>query len=372
MEVMQPAVLVGAYDWDETALPRAEFERRVKDVLRRLAESGNAGLVVYGNKLDNAALAYLTNFTPKLESAFALLAPDGSIRLHSAGSPHMMVNAQRLTWVEGVKPLRDSGKQIAEWAAALAPGPLGFWTTEAMPADLPPRLSAALPARPLNDMSVQLDPLLRAKSPIERRLLRDACGVLAKTSVALRESFARGGTARQAALAAEEAASDAGAQDVRVLASLVSGGTPTALDGPDSERLDPLLAYIAIRCAGYWAEGSLTLTTKPGASIERTRAALAAMLEKARAGVAAAELAAIAREKLGDIAVHPAARKPVAGIGLSLVEREVSPSGVETLEEGRVYTLRAGARGGTGDNAILSAMIEPKLGGVDILWSAVG
>ncbi|HXS39370.1 MAG TPA: M24 family metallopeptidase [Stellaceae bacterium] len=371
MEVMQPAVLVGAYDWDETSLPRAEFERRVKEVLRRLAASGHAGLVVYGNKLESAALAYLTNFTPKLESAFALLALDGSVRLHSAGSPHMMVNAQRLTWVEGVKPLRDAGKQIAEWAEALAPGPLGFWTTEAMPADLPPRLSAALPARPLNDMGARLDPLLRAKSPVERRLMREARSVLARAAAALRERFERGGTARQAALAAEDAANDAGAQDVRVLASLVAGGTPTALDSPDSTRLDPLLAYIAVRRAGYWADGSLTLATAPHATIERTRAGLAAMLEKARAGVATAELAAIARDKLGGMEVHPAARKPVAGIGLSLIEREASPNGVEVLEAGRVYTLRAGVRTGAGDNAILSAMIEVKPGGADILWSAL-
>jgi Xaa-Pro aminopeptidase len=371
MEVMQPAVLVGAYDWDEAALPRAEFEGRLKDVLRRLAESGNAGLVVYGNKLDSAALAYLTNFTPKLESAFALLAPDGSVRLHSSGSPHMMVNAQRLTWVEGVKPLRDAGKQIAEWAEALAPGPLGFWTTEAMPADLLPRLSAALPARPLDDMGARLDPLLRAKSPLERRLMREVCGVLAKACAELRARFERGSTARQAALAAEEAASDAGAQDVRVLASLVPGGTPTALDGPDSERLDPLLAYIAVRRAGYWADASLTLTTKPAKSVERTRAALAAMLEKARAGVAAAELAAIAREKLGDSVLHPAACKPVAGIGLSLIETEASPSGVDVLESGRIYSLRTGARSSAGDNAILSAMIEVKPGGAEVLWSSL-
>ena len=126
-----------------------------------------------------------------------------------------------------------------------------------------------------------------------------------------------------------------------------------------------------MRRAGYWADASITLTTKPGKIVERTHAALAAMLEKARAGVAAAELAATAREKLGDSAIHPAARKPVVGIGLSLVEREASPSGVETLEEGRVYTLRAGARGGAGDNAILSAMIEPKPGGVEVLWSSL-
>jgi hypothetical protein len=38
---------------------------------------------------------------------------------------------------------------------------------------------------------------------------------------------------------------------------------------------------------------------------------------------------------------------------------------------GRIYSLRAGARGGAGDNAIHSAMIEAKPGGAGILWSAL-
>src|SRR5215469_14270812 len=145
MRVVQPAVLVGPYDWDEALVPRREFEARIKAALNTISGSGVSGLVVYGNKIDNAALAYVTNFTPKLDAAFALIAPDGSVRLHASGSPQMMVNAQRLTWVDGVKPLRDAGRHIGEWAEALAPGPLGLWTTEAMPADLSPRLAAALP-----------------------------------------------------------------------------------------------------------------------------------------------------------------------------------------------------------------------------------
>lgn len=371
MRVMQPAVLVGPYDWDASILPRAEFEARTKATLGKIAGQGLAGLVVYGNKIDNAALAYLTNFTPKLDSAFALVTPDGSVRLHSSGSPQMMVNAQRLTWVDDVKPLRDAGKHIAEWAETLPPGPLGLWTTDTMPADLLPRLAAALPARPLRDVGSALDPLLRPKSPLALGLMREACGVLAASSAALRQSFQRGVSARDAAVAAEEAAVQAGAQDVRVLASLLKGGTPTAIDYPESAKLDPLLAYIAVRRAGYWAEGSLTLSSAPNATLLRTQEALAAMIAMAKPGATAAELAKAASDKLGGLAIHPAARRPVTGIGLSLVESEADTGGVGALEAGRVYSLRAGAHALDGDNALLSAMIAPKADGAELLWSSL-
>ncbi len=371
MRVVQPAVLVGSYDWDQSLVPRAEFDARLKEVLGKIAGSGLAGLVVYGNKIDNAALAYLTNFTPKLDAAFALLGLDGSLRLHSAGSPHMMVNAQRLTWVDGVKPLRDAGKHIAEWAEALPPGPLGLWTTDSMPADLLPRLETALATRPLRDVGATLDPLLRQKSPIARRLMRDVGAMLAKSSAALRQAFQHGATARDAVVAAEKAAAAAGAQDVRVLASLGPGGTPTAVDYPQSGKIDPLLVYVAVRYAGYWADGFLTLSAAPNATLGATQEALRAMLPKARSGASVAELKQAAEGKLPGLAIHPAAQSLVNGIGLSLVEREADASGVTRLEEGRIYTLRIGAHKSASDNALLSAMIEPTAGGAEILWSAL-
>jgi Xaa-Pro aminopeptidase len=321
-------VLVGNYDWDQALVPRAAFDARLKEVVAKIADSGLGGLVVYGNKIDSAALAYLTNFTPKLDSGLALIGRDGSLRLHSSGSPHMMVNAQRLTWVDGVKPLRDAGKQIAEWAEALPPGPLGLWTTEAMPAEFMPRLETALPARPLRDVGALLDPLLRQKSPIARRLMQEAGAILTKSSAALRQAFQSGATARDTIVAAEKAAADAGAQDVRVLASLSPGGTPTAVDYPQSGQIDPLLVYIALRYAGYWADGFLTLSAAPNATLGATQEALGAMLAKARSGVSVAELKEAAAGKLAGLAIHPAAQSLVNGIGLSLVEREADASNV--------------------------------------------
>jgi Xaa-Pro aminopeptidase len=372
MRVVQPAVLVGAYDWDEGVIPRAEFEARINEVASKVAAAGLAGLVVYGNKLDNAALAYLTHLTPKLDAAYALIAPNGTVRMHCSGSPQMMANAQRLTWVEGVKPLRDAGRQIAEWAAELAPGPLGLWTSDAMPADLLPRLQAALPERKLQDLSATLDPLLRQKSMTARRLIVAACGMLSAASAALRQGVERGASARDAVVAAEKAAAAAGAQDIRVLASMSPGGVPTALDYPQSERIDPLLAYLAVRHAGYWAAGYLTLTAKPSATLTQTQEALKAMIVASRGGAGVSALEAAAQEKLVGLAIHPAAKQLVNGIGLSLVEKEAEMGGVTRLEEGRIYSLKIGAQKAHGDAALLSAMIEPKASGAEILWSSLG
>jgi Xaa-Pro aminopeptidase len=371
MRVTQPAVLVGNYDWAETIIPRAEYEARIKQVFAKLSDGGLAGLVVYGNKVDNAALAYLTNFAPKIESGIALVAKDGKVRIHAAGSPQMMVNAKRLTWAEDVRPQRDVPKHIADWAEEMAAqGPLGFWTTEAMPGDLLPRLEAGLGARKLVDVSATLNALLREKSPVALKLIREASAMLGKAVAALKEGFQHT-TARAAAIAAETAAAKAGAQDVRVLISLGTGGTPTAIDYPESGKHDPLLAYVAVRHAGYWAEGFLTLASAPHETLTRTQAALKAMLAVAKAGTSVAALRDAAQSALGPLAIHPAVRNPAVGVGLMLEETEAEPGGVAKLEAGRVYSLRAGAQVSSSDNALLSAMIVPKEGGADLLWSAL-
>ncbi|HWE72635.1 MAG TPA: M24 family metallopeptidase [Stellaceae bacterium] len=370
MRVTQPAVLVGNYDWSEELLPRAEYDARLKQVLGRL-DSGLSGLVIYGNKIDNAALAYVSNFAPKIESAIALVTKDGKVRIHAAGSPQMMVNAKRLTWVEDVRPQRDIPKHITEWAdEAAGQGALGFWTTDTIPADLLPRIEAGLGSRKLVDVSATMNALLREKSPLALKLSRDACGVLGKAVQAMKDRF-NGESGREAATAAARTAADAGAQDSRILISLAKGGTPTAIDYPDGGKFDPLLAYIAVRYAGYWAEGFVTLTTMTHDTITRTQAALKAVLKVAKAGVTVAALRDAAQAELGELPVHPAARKVAVGVGLMLEETEAEPDGVAKLEAGRVYSLRAGATKSLSDNALLSAMVVAKADGVDVLWSAL-
>jgi hypothetical protein len=91
----------------------------------------------------------------------------------------------------------------------------------------------------------------------------------------------------------------------------------------------------------------------------------------AKAGTTVAALHEAAQSALGGLAVHPAARKLAVGVGLMLEENEAEPDGVAKLEAGRVYSLRAGATKSASDNALLSAMVVAKEGGVDVLWSAL-
>ena len=141
--------------------------------------------------------------------------------------------------------------------------------------------------------------------------------------------------------------------------------------GTSLAKLDPLLTYIAVRHAGYWADGFLALTASPSATLTHAQDALKAMIATARIGASVAELKQAAEAKLSGLAVHPSARKLVSGIGLALEETEAEPGGVTRLEEGRIYTLRAGAGQSETDNALVSAMIEPKAGSAEILWSSL-
>ena len=68
------------------------------------------GAIVYGDRANHAELAYLTNFTPKLEAALALIPRDGTPQLLVGGGVNMLPAARPLTFVEDLRPLRNVGK----------------------------------------------------------------------------------------------------------------------------------------------------------------------------------------------------------------------------------------------------------------------
>jgi hypothetical protein len=372
MYVTTPEVLIGDYDWEGTLIPRAEYDSRIAAIWSKLSDLDLSGLVVYGNKVENAALAYVSNFTPKIDAAVALLPRKGEMRIHSAGSPQMMVNAKRLTWAEDVRPLRDIGRDISEWVEGQQQGELGLWLSPEAPSYVLQQFEVALRTRKFRDVSNLLNPLLREKSSVALKLMLAASRMLEKGARALQTEFKRGVTAREAAVAAEIAVCREGAQDVRVLISLSDGGTPTAVDYPVGPRLDPLLAYIAVRHGGYWVEGYLTLASTENDPLMKTKAVLEAMLGKAKGGSTAVELSRTAAQVLGQFDVHPAVNPPFIGIGLMRDESGLEAGGeADALEIGRVYSLRAGAHNATRGNALLSALVIPTNDGLDVLWSSL-
>ncbi len=374
MQTMQTALLVGPYDWDEALVPKAEFDRRIKAALDAAAARGLAGLVVHGSSEDNGALAWLTGFTPKLGSGFALLAPGKPIRIIVPGAAAMLETARRMTWAEDLHALRDPAKQIADWRDEIAGerangATLGLAGTQTMAGQLYGRVTSGLKVA---DADALVDTLRRSKSPVEQKLIRKAAEILATATAALAKAQSAGKGARSAALAAKEAAFHAGAQDARFLASLHDGGAPLPLDGTTDPKCEPLLAHLAVRYAGYWAEGFVTLG-RPTPARERAEAALAAALDAAKPGATGAEIAAAAAA--GNLALyrrHPSAGPAIgSGIGLALAEGpDFAAEPSARIEENGAYSLRVGAAGDGADNALASALILVTEGKAETLWPA--
>jgi len=359
-------------------VPLAEFEARLNAVRRVLAERGATALLVHGQSVEHGALAYLTGFVPKLGPAFALVPRDGPVRILASGGTGMTGSAKLLTWVEDVRPLGNLRDALGEWLGDMVRDGqvvLGLWGGNAMAQRPYVDVAAAIqPFGKIIEMDDQLDALRRHKSLREQELLREASRILAAACDAFARAAAGGSGARSAALAAERAAFALGAQDVRILASARNGGPPLPFDGPGDIRIAPLLACLAVRFAGYWSEGLLTVAAPPNGAFARARAALTAMLQEVRSGATSSDLVGVAAQHLPPYKFHPLVESAIGnGIGLSLEE---SPSlgrdENSRIEEGGVYTFRSGAIGEGSDNAIVSAMVAVYRAGIDVLWSATG
>ncbi len=250
---------------------------------------------------------------------------------------------------------------------------LGLWGSNVMAQRPYQAVSAAIQSSgQIIELDDALDALRRRKSLRELVLLREACRTLAAARNAFERAVRDGAGARSAALAAERDAHANGAQDVRMLASARDGGPPQPFDGPDDSRASPLLACLAVRFAGYWAEGLVTIAAKRGGALAHAEAALAAMLREVRPGVTCDDLLRAAAPHLAPCRLHPWLKSAWGnGIGLSLEETPILGRGERTkLEEGGVYTLRCGALGEGSDNAVVSAMVSMNEAGSDILWSS--
>jgi Xaa-Pro aminopeptidase len=374
------ALLTGPYDWDSTLLPWHEFEARLENVRRALADRKASALIVHGNSSEYGALAYLTNFVPKLGPAFALIPQNGPVRLLVSGASTMLSAAKRLTWVEDVRPIGDLKASIGGWLAersAQKHPAIGLWGRNKMALRPYIAIKAAIESHgKLIDVSAPLEALRVRKSALELELSRQSCKVLQQSIRELTQSFASGMGSRSAALAAEHAAYRGGAQDARVFVSARPGGPPIFIDSADDPILDPLLACVAGRFAGYWAEGFVTLSKSPSPALTHAQKGLAAMLKSVRDGVTFAELSSIAAKHVAPYALHPLVKNSVGNsIGLSMEEPDQPygpPLASTAICSGGIYTLRCGATGEGADNALVSAMITVATERAEILWSVLG
>jgi Xaa-Pro aminopeptidase len=369
MQVLQTTLLTGPYDWDPALVPRAEFDAR----LARVRESFGAAdaLIVHGDSGDHGALAYLTGFAPKLDRALALVPRTGAVRLLTQGTEYMIPAAKRLTWVEDIRLLTNIAAILGDWLpehGLTRDATLGLWGSTAIPRVLHAGIERGLgPGGRIVALDTALDAIRLHKSPVERRLLARAAAILEAAAASFRAAARGGAGNRAAALAAERAAYAQGAQDARIAASLSAGGAPLPLDGVRDDRVDPLLAGIAVQFAGYWAEGFVTAAAKPGPAAVRAEAGLAAALAAARAGVSAAALYRAAAHALTPCAPHRLMQGRIGhAIGLSLEEQPLQDE-TQRLEPEGVYVLTVGAQGQGTDAAAASAVIAVADGAIEVI-----
>jgi hypothetical protein len=356
MYTQHPTLLIGPSDWDESRMPRAEFERRIAALWEAFPDASQA--IVFGSARNHAELAYLTNFVPKLEPGIALLTRDGAHKLLFGGGPNMLGAMRPLTFIADMAPLNTFAKAITGWTSPLLIG--GDRMTAAVR-----KIVAEATGGSARDASAKVWAAMCRKSPAELAAIRDACAILEKAMATIRASARAGDPGATAVLAGERAAINAGAQDVRTLLSLDGGRTLRPFEALDQRRADPLQVYVAVRKFNYWAEGFACLSSRPNPAAAQA----AQLLDSALAAI----WLGLPHAQMSNIMAPPAPyrRHPVTegalvnSIGLALG----SPSDpADSFEADGVYSVRAGLSDGADAHAIVSAMVAVGDGGSDVLW----
>ena len=359
MHTVHPTLLIGPSDWHSEHMPQSEFVRRIDALWQTHPAATRA--VVYGSPRHHAELAYLTNLVPKLEAAVALLSRDGAPRLFLGGGPNMVGAAKPLTWILDLVPLRD-GQAIGRAARAgasadaiivIGSGAMLTAFNEAMGMQAP-------------DVTAQLWTQMRAKSYHELSAIRGACTALTAAIAAV--DHAKGESVTAAVLAGEQAANQAGAQDVRILFSRNGGRTLEPFVTLTEETVDPLQAYVAVRRFNYWAEGFALFSKQANPAKIKAMDILQKALAAIRAGTPTDGVAALIAAAIHPDAPHPVtARACLSTIGLGLEEPPYTDAGT-TLESGNVYSVNVGVTTTAGQHAIVSAMIAVHKDRNDVLW----
>src|SRR4051794_29546218 len=202
MLAMNSTLLVGPSDWNAAKMPKAGFAARAGAFGRDTPPA--SGAIVYGDRVNHAELAYLTNFTPKLEAALALIPRDGVPQLLVGGGINMLPAAKPLTFVADLRPLRNIGNTIAQWAREHGGRTPLLVGSAFMPYALYHEIAAALGSG-MDDKTSALRRLMGRKSARELTALRGTCATLDATVAEMRAAQGSGAGATAAILAGEHA-----------------------------------------------------------------------------------------------------------------------------------------------------------------------
>jgi Xaa-Pro aminopeptidase len=375
MRTMQPSVTIGSYTWAQDRLPSDEFQLRLDELRTAMEQHSWPAVLVYGDVRDHGALAYLSNFIPRVRWGMALLPRSGDPRLLCAMSTRDLPAMRGLTWIADVR----SGMG-PEWEKAFDPWLAQLRVEQAMELGtldfdlMAPLLRDAVERSLAGRFTLQrADDVLAVpparKRPRELTMMRASCRLVDIAAKAFVDSWRSNHEPETAALDAERTARSLAAQDVRTLVSLDGGRTLIPYAGRFKKTDLPALGYLAVKLAGYWADMFTTVNNGATDVSKYTEAALDSLFVAVRPGARACELFATAAEALKPFKLHPVLGDSVGhGIGLSLHEGpEFRAAEDAALLEDGVYALQAGIADADAGNVLLSAIVRCTAKGAEVL-----
>ena len=172
---------------------------------------------------------------------------------------------------------------------------------------------------------------------------------------AVRELLAEGASEVELCSAAYAAAQNAAGQPIELIAVVASGPNSAAVSSPvcvPGERRvgdgEPVLADLAVRCAGYWGDTTRTSIRGSNPRVAEVRDAIAAIVPRLagllRPGIRAHEIFEAAREEI--LSRFPDGSFPHHaghGIGIAVAEElQLVPTDSTPLEAGMVLAIEPG------------------------------
>lgn len=373
MQTVHPSIIIGAYTLDQNRLPTDEFQIRQADLGNAMDRNGWKAMFLYGDAREHSVIAYYTGFVPRVRWAMALMPRVGEPRLLVSMSSRDVPAMKLMTWIADVHSGWQWEGAFEPWLARLQGegikiGTVGFDLIQ-------PRLFGSV-QKSIGER-VQLTPAEgfatadRALRPRELTLARDACRVTKTAARAMVQAWRGGAGTEAAVLAGERMARGMAAHDVRTLVSLDGGRTLVPFRGDMSARSKSLVAYIAVKVMGYWAELFVTAVARRAGIVSGVQKSLEVLKDSARPGATGAQLHALAMKTLESQPLHPVLSGSVGRrIGLSLNEGEnLRQDSAHTLKVPNVYALHVGTRDPE-RGALFSAIVLMTSKGPEVLCSS--
>ena len=370
MKTVHPSIVLGAYTWEQDSLPRDEFQIRCKDLYDAMDQNGWKAMFIYGDADEHTALAYYTNFVPRVRWTIAMIPREGEPRLLVSMSSRDMPAMKLMTWITDVISGWQWEAGFDPWIAGLkGDAPIGIGTIgmERMQPRLFKSMEKSLGDRFHLSEAQGFDDSKRPLRPRELSLLRESCEVVKTASKAMVKAWRSGANAEAAVLEGERVARSLAAQDVRTLVSLDGGKTLVPYRGEFKPTGDDTVVHFAVKVQGFWSE--LFVSASKGSNrYPKVEAALDALKTSVKPGAVGEDLFSKGIQALGTRAIHPVLTKSFGRrIGLSLDEGcPLRADDASPMVAGNVYSLHTGTRDDKG-GGIASAMVAITANGAEVL-----